>query len=162
MQGCRLWLIRTFFLSLFSSQRTAGHGVMGIRQQHAAGPRQSAGSANRKSLPSCDFLLRNTLAERIGVAQACCGTLLGVTDPRDELAAATRRYRHTEAAHEKARQVAIDAVLTALRANIGPTEVERLSPFTSAYIRKLARENGIPPASPGPKKVLRPGLTQSE
>ena len=74
-----------------------------------------------------------------------------VVDPRDDLVAATRRYRRTEAAHEEARQMVIDAVIAALRANLGPTEVERLSPFTGAYIRKLAREHGIPPAAPGPK-----------
>jgi hypothetical protein len=42
----------------------------------------------------------------------------------------------------------IDAVIAALRADLGPSEVERLSPFTGAYIRKLAREHGIPPAGP--------------
>ena len=75
-----------------------------------------------------------------------------VTDPREQLAAATRRYRRTETAHEAARQQVITAVLAALRANISPTEVERLSPFTGAYIRKLARDQGIPPAPPGPKR----------
>ena len=76
-----------------------------------------------------------------------------MADAREELTAATRRYRRTEAAHEEARQAAIEAVLTALRAGIGPTEVERLSPFTGAYIRKLARENGVPPAAPGVKRT---------
>jgi hypothetical protein len=74
-----------------------------------------------------------------------------VTEERDQLAAATRRYRQTEAAHEQARQATIAAVLNALRGGVGPAEVERLSPFTGAYIRKLAREHGIPPAPPGPK-----------
>lgn len=75
-----------------------------------------------------------------------------MTDVRDELAAATRRYRRTEAAHEEARLAAIAASLAALRAGVGPAEVERLSPFTGAYLRKLAREEGIPPAAPGPKR----------
>lgn len=75
-----------------------------------------------------------------------------VADARDDLVAATRRYQRTEAAHQEARQAVIDAVIAALRANLGPSEVECLSPFTSAYIRKLAREHGIPPASPGPKR----------
>jgi hypothetical protein len=78
-----------------------------------------------------------------------------VTDPRDELVAATRRYRRTEAAHEEARQAMVAAVIAALRSNVGPTEVERLSPFTGAYIRRLAREHGIPPAAPGPKPEAR-------
>ncbi len=75
-----------------------------------------------------------------------------VTDERDELVAATRRYQRTEAAHEEARRAVIDAALAALRAGIGPSEVERLSPFTAAYLRKLARGEGIPPAAPGLKR----------
>ena len=78
-----------------------------------------------------------------------------MADEREALIAATRRYQRTEAAHEEARREAIDAVIAALRAGLGPTEVERLSPFTGAYIRKVARENGVPPAAPGPKRVSR-------
>lgn len=77
-----------------------------------------------------------------------------MTDARSALAAATRRYEQTEAAHEDARREAIEAVLVALRAGVGPSEVERLSPFTAAYVRRLARENGIPPAPPGPKRAI--------
>lgn len=76
-----------------------------------------------------------------------------MTDPRAVLINATKRYRQTEATHTEARQAAIEAVLAALRADVPPTEVERLSPFSGAYIRKIARENQIPPASPGPKPV---------
>ncbi|WP_433297453.1 hypothetical protein ACQP2F_41065 [Actinoplanes sp. CA-030573] len=75
-----------------------------------------------------------------------------MADERSDLIAATRLYEQTEVAHEDARQQAIQAVLAALRGGIGPTEVERLSPFTGAYIRKIARENGVPPAAPGPKR----------
>jgi hypothetical protein len=78
-----------------------------------------------------------------------------VSDPRADLIEATNRYRSTEADHEEARRAAIAAVLAALRANIGPSEVERLSPFTAAYVRRLAREHGIPPAAPGPKPMGR-------
>jgi uncharacterized protein (DUF2267 family) len=78
-----------------------------------------------------------------------------VTDARNELVAATKRYQQTEGAHEQARQAVIAAVIAALRANLGPTEVQQLSPFTAAYIRKLAREHGIPPAEPGPKRRTR-------
>ncbi len=72
-------------------------------------------------------------------------------DAREELIAATKRYQRTESAHEEARKDAIKAVLAALRAGIGPSEVERMSPFSGAYIRRLARDEGIPPAPPGPK-----------
>lgn len=72
-------------------------------------------------------------------------------DVREDLAAATRRYRQTEAAHDAARRAVIAAVVAALRAGVSPTEVQRLSPFTGAYVRKVARDSGIPPAAPGPK-----------
>jgi hypothetical protein len=74
-----------------------------------------------------------------------------MSDARADLVAATRRYKATGAVHEEARQSAIAAVVAALRDGITPTEVERLSPFTAAYVRRIARENGIPPAPPGPK-----------
>ncbi|TQL35618.1 hypothetical protein FB564_0677 [Salinispora arenicola] len=45
------------------------------------------------------------------------------------------------------------AVVAALRDGLGPTDVERLSPFSGAYVRKLAREHEIPPALPGPKRA---------
>ena len=94
----------------------------------------------------------------IGITTSCArGWRYSVVmpDTREALSAATRRYRRTEAAHEEARQEVINAVIAALRDGVGPTEVERLSPFTSAYIRKLARENGIPPAPPGLKPSPR-------
>jgi hypothetical protein len=75
-----------------------------------------------------------------------------VTDIREELVEATRLYQDTEAAHEAARQAVIAAALAALRAGVTPNEVEDLSPFTSAYVRRLARAEGIPPAPPGPKR----------
>jgi len=74
-----------------------------------------------------------------------------VSDSRKDLEAATRRYRKTAADHEQAREATIAAVLAALRDGVPPVEVERLSPFTGTYIRRIARENDIPPATPGPK-----------
>jgi len=56
----------------------------------------------------------------------------------------TRRYRETEVAHEQSRQALTASVLAALRAGERPTDVAAKSPFTEAYVRKLARENGIP------------------
>ncbi|GAA2046726.1 hypothetical protein [Nocardiopsis rhodophaea] len=59
----------------------------------------------------------------------------------------TRQYRHTEAAHEKSRGASIAHVVTALRAGARPTDVVNRSPFSPAYVRKLAREHGIEPAT---------------
>jgi hypothetical protein len=70
----------------------------------------------------------------------------------EALDAATKRYLRTQAAHEDARQAAIAAVVDALRAGLRPTDVTARSPFTAAYVRGIAREHGIQPAAPGPKK----------
>lgn len=82
-----------------------------------------------------------------------------MSDERPELRAldkATQAYQKTEAAHEKARDAAVAAVVAALRAGVGPTEVARRSPFTAAYVRVIARDNDIPPAGPGIKPRKRP------
>ena len=70
-------------------------------------------------------------------------------DPLADLDASTRRYRRTETAHEQARQDVIADVIAALRAGKRPTEVVAHSPFTAAYVRKLARDNDIEPAKKG-------------
>lgn len=69
-----------------------------------------------------------------------------MSDHEETVRAATRRYRRTEAAHEQARAEAVEAVLAALRAGDRPTDVTAWSPFTATYVRRLAREAGIPPA----------------
>lgn len=56
---------------------------------------------------------------------------------------ATRRYRDTEQAHEQARDAVVSAVVDALKGGERPTDVTAWSPFTPAYVRRLARENGI-------------------
>ncbi|KOX10177.1 hypothetical protein [Nocardiopsis sp. NRRL B-16309] len=64
----------------------------------------------------------------------------------EALDTSTRKYRRTEKAHEEAREAAITDVLNALRAGARPTDVTNRSPFTAAYVRKLARLNHIEPA----------------
>lgn len=64
---------------------------------------------------------------------------------------ATELYEATEAAHEAAREQAVSAVLSALRQGVEPTVVAERSPFTAAYVRRLARDAGIPPAKVGMK-----------
>lgn len=51
--------------------------------------------------------------------------------------------------YDKARDEHVAAVIAALRAGHRPTDVASWSPFTAAYLRKLAREAGIPPARKG-------------
>jgi len=72
-----------------------------------------------------------------------------MADPLEALKRATRRYRKTEAAHEAARTEAIYQVVEALRAGVRPTDVTNASPFEAAYVRRLARKNGINPTTKG-------------
>jgi hypothetical protein len=65
-------------------------------------------------------------------------------NPLEAVEADTRRYRQTEEAHEHSRQAVTASVLAALRAGERPTDVAAKSPFTEAYVRRLARDNGIP------------------
>ncbi len=62
------------------------------------------------------------------------------------LADQTRRYRRASATRKDASDKAMTTALDLLRAGVSPAEVARLSPFTDAYIRKTARDAGIPPA----------------
>lgn len=58
----------------------------------------------------------------------------------------TEEYLRTKQEHETARAASIKAALHALRIQAGPAEVARRSPFEAAYLRRIAREQGIPPA----------------
>jgi hypothetical protein len=68
----------------------------------------------------------------------------GEPDELEAVAETTRRYDQTWAEHERSRLASIAAVLAALRARKRPTDVTEKSPFKEAYVRRLARENGIP------------------
>jgi len=72
-------------------------------------------------------------------------------DELEALDQATGRYRETEAAHERAREKTIEAVVAALRAGKRPTDVTNRSPFTAAYVRRIARDHGIESARPDRK-----------
>jgi len=96
-------------------------------------------------------VLRYTLSDYSYGAQADCATLWRM-DSMTSLDQATARYRETEAAHNAARDEAVQAVLAALKGGERPTDVTARSPFTAAYVRRIARDNGIEPAKPGPKK----------
>lgn len=62
------------------------------------------------------------------------------------LESSTRKYQRAKKAHKEARDEAVSLALIALREGEPPTKVVNASPFTAAYVRKLARENGIQPA----------------
>ena len=60
-----------------------------------------------------------------------------------------QRVRRTAKAASSAIDQHIAAVLAALRAGERPTDVAAWSHFTATYLRRLAREAGIPPAARG-------------
>lgn len=74
-------------------------------------------------------------------------------DSMTKLDQATSQYREAKKAYEEARDAAADAVAEALRAGERPTDVTERSPFTAAYVRRIARDKGIERAKPGPKKA---------
>ncbi|SEN89615.1 hypothetical protein [Nonomuraea pusilla] len=63
---------------------------------------------------------------------------------REDIRAATRKYRRTEKAHEQAREELIAAIVNGLRNGVRPAEAEEDSPFKGAYIRRIRDEHGIP------------------
>lgn len=65
----------------------------------------------------------------------------------DEHEAAVRRTGRKVAGHDRERAAHLAAVVAALKVGKRPTDVASWSPFTAAYLRKLAREAGVPPAS---------------
>lgn len=78
------------------------------------------------------------------------------------LDAAAERYEQTKEAHEAAKREAVAAVVAALKAEVPPTVVADRSPFTAAYVRKLARDAEVPPAKPGLKPKPRPARMRAK
>lgn len=76
-------------------------------------------------------------------------------DEAEALDQAAKRYNATKEAHENARDLTVEAAVAALRAGLTPTEVTNRSPFSAAYVRRIARDNGIGAAKPGPKRAGR-------
>lgn len=87
-------------------------------------------------------------------------------EPSSELLAAidetTRRYRETEQAHEASRQAVIACVIAALKGGERPTDVVQHSPFTDAYVRRLARGKGVAPAPRGGRQPSAEAVREFE
>lgn len=75
-------------------------------------------------------------------------------DEMDTLRQATERLNQLDEKMTDARNDTYAAVVAALRAGHTPTDVTNASPYTAAYVRKIARQNGIEPATRGPKKAV--------
>jgi hypothetical protein len=66
------------------------------------------------------------------------------TTPDDPIAAAAGRYKRADDAAKKARDALTELVLEALRQpDAKPSDIAKRAAWTPAYVRKLARDNGI-------------------
>lgn len=66
--------------------------------------------------------------------------------------AAVRSTGRKVARHDRERADHIAAVVAALTAGERPTDVAEWSPFTGTYLRRLAREAGVPQAPKGGRR----------
>jgi hypothetical protein len=64
----------------------------------------------------------------------------------------TRRYRGAQVRGEQRRDELVAAIVVALAAGERPGDVADTCPFSPAYVRRLARAAGIPPARPHTRK----------
>lgn len=69
-----------------------------------------------------------------------------MSDISNRLKTATYLFEEAQTVLEAERRNVHMAIIDELRAGVSPTKVAEASPFTASYVRKLARENGIPPA----------------
>jgi hypothetical protein len=81
------------------------------------------------------------------VAQQDCAIVSDMTPEQEQAVAAqdasTRRRSRTKQAQDEANAQSIADALASLRLGVPPAVVEKHSPFSGSYIRRLAREAGI-------------------
>jgi hypothetical protein len=70
-------------------------------------------------------------------------------DTAAELDARARDYARTLADHERARDNLHEAALNAWRAGMRPATIAEHTGLTTSYLRKLARDAGLPAAPTG-------------
>lgn len=74
------------------------------------------------------------------------------TDPqaraRAKLAKATKAFETSKAQHERDREALAAAIVEALKADIGPSEVARIAPYDRQHIGRISKAAGIPPRRP--------------
>lgn len=67
------------------------------------------------------------------------------TEALTELDQATERYRAAERAYVEAREHVHGAIVRALQAGIGTSEVGRHSPYDRNHVNRIRKDAGIPP-----------------
>lgn len=83
------------------------------------------------------------------LTQAAYAKIVNMADELEAVKRTGRRWTAADRARDKARDEHFAAVLEALRNGAVPTEVYKISPFTSTHLRGVAREAGIPAARRG-------------
>jgi anti-sigma regulatory factor (Ser/Thr protein kinase) len=78
-----------------------------------------------------------------------------VDDLRAELRRAATAYGKATRAQQVAQEALVAVVVATLRAGMPPGEVSALSTLSPSYVRKIARDHGIPPAPLGRKPSAR-------
>jgi len=76
---------------------------------------------------------------------------------KQELIEVTARLREIERERDTLRDRAKPLVVKLLKSNLPPKEVADLSPFSDAWVRAIARANGVPPAARGTRKKKEEG-----
>jgi hypothetical protein len=87
-------------------------------------------------------------SNRHGTSQHRFGYDAGV----NEHEAAVRATGRKVARHDREKAEHVAAVVAALKAGERPTDVADWSPFTATYLRRLAREAGVPRAPKGGRR----------
>jgi hypothetical protein len=98
----------------------------------------------RKRFPVC-------IPAGVSYAPPGGGIVTVVDDVRDQLRRASAKYLKTGQERDAAQEALVAVVVAALRQGLTPTEVVELSPYSPAYIRKIARQHQIPAAPLGRK-----------
>lgn len=73
----------------------------------------------------------------------------------DDLASATERYEVAKRAMEAVHEEVVAKALSLLKRGAEPGDVYERIPFTSTYMRTLARDAGIPGGRPGIKPAMK-------
>ena len=79
-------------------------------------------------------------------------------DVGEQLATRARAYQATLAEHERARDALHAAALAAWRAGWRPATISERTGLTASYLRKLAREAGLPAAPTGRRTRAERGV----
>jgi hypothetical protein len=77
-------------------------------------------------------------------------------DELDLVAAANQHYGELQKTADTAKETLFETWVTASRAGKTPEQIAEHCDFTTAYVRRIVRERGVPPLPRGPKRKAPP------